>query len=93
MVQIPPRTCHLGKPTTASSVSNELFIEPGCAASILDREFDFADLLLGVFRAFAIPMKEGGAMLRIILALDPCAVADVSLSVRMIANCVRLQNA
>ena len=79
MVQIPPRTCHLAANLPRpSAVSNELFIElryaqPPC----LIVNFDFADLLLGVFRAFAVPMKEGGAMLRIILALDPDAVADV----------------
>ena len=38
--------------------------------------FDFADLALGVFRAFALPMKEGDAMLRLLLVLDPIAVTS-----------------
>ena len=75
-LQIPPRTIHrdaeLPRP---QPVSNDLFIELRYSLPpSLIVHFDFADLALGIFRAFALPLKEGEAMLRLLLVLDPDAV-------------------
>ena len=48
-------------------VSNDLFIELRYSLPpSLIVHFDFSDLALGIFRAFALPLKEGEAMLRLL---------------------------
>ena len=75
-IQIPRRDCHRDAELPAPSfVSNDLFIELRYSLPpSLIVHFDFSDLALGVFRAFAIPLKEGEATLRLLLVVDPLAV-------------------
>ena len=78
-IRVPDKAAHtqLGLPP-AALVSNSLFVElryslpPSLVAN-----FDFDDLRDGIWRAFALPIPDGEATVRLLLVADEAAAADV----------------
>ena len=75
MLQVPARGIHRESGLPApQQVSNDIFCELrySLPPSLLIH-FEFSELREGIFRAFALPLRDGEASVRLLLVLDPAA--------------------